>query len=145
MAITRINAMDYLAKKFIAFATEVAQEANSDDDEDGYGPDIDDALRDMDVAEASLATATVAEADRRAFYTLCEYYAARRFWVLMSARADTRLGPRSKSWGKSIDSIKAIMDDASSRAAALGYSVDAENTWTFSRLGLDSIEPEVTA
>ena len=87
----------------------------------------------------------VAEADRRAFYTLCEYYAARRFWVLMGSRADTRLGPRSKSWKNVFDAIKAIMDDASSRAAALGYSVDAENTWTFSRLGFDSIEPEVTA
>jgi len=143
MAITRSNAADYLDARFSALATGAGQTA-TDDSADGYGADIDDALRDLSVAEADLSSATVAESSRRAYYALCEYYAARRFWIRYAAKGNVRLGPAAQSYESAVSALKAIMDDAQDRAATEGIAVSSATDWALVRLGLDFIEPEVT-
>lgn len=140
MTLSRTNAATYLNSQFSGYAS-LANQAATDASATGYGPDIDNALRELDYTEAELAAAAVDETDRRAYFTLCEYFAARRLWVQVGAIPDVRLGPQSESYGKVLDAIQAIMKDASARASALGYSLDDESTWTYSQYNPDAIEP----
>jgi len=144
MAIDRTAAAAYLSSLFVSFSAEIGQ-ASEGATSTGYGGDIDNALRDLDVTEANLATATVAETQRRLFFTLLEYYAARRMWIRYGARGSERLGPRATDWKGSQEAIKAIMDDAAARAAAGGVTVDSASSWTLSRLNMDFLEPEESA
>lgn len=141
MAITRTQAAAYLHGQFSAFASLIGQSL-SDDTPNGYGADIDNALRDLETTEANIPTATVDEADRRDYFTLAEYYSARRMWLRISAKANSRLGPASVDYKNVIEAIKAIMEDAAGRAASLGYTVSTEASWALVRLNLDYIEPE---
>lgn len=143
MAISRTQAAAYLSSQFSAFASAIGQ-TESDDTPSGYGADIDNALRDLEVTEANIPTATVAEADRRSLFTLAEYYAARRMWLRISTKANSRLGPASVDYQHVLGAIKAIMDEAAGRAASLGYTVSTEASWAFVRLNLDYLEPEAT-
>ena len=140
MAITRLAVSHYLSSQFSAFASEIGQTL-TDDGPNGYGPDIDNALRELDTDEGDLSSTTIADTLRRSYLTLAEYYAARRMWVRMGAKATSRLGPASVDYRSTHDAIKAIMEDAAARAAALGYGLDADTSWSFGRLGLDFLEP----
>lgn len=142
MTISRTQAAAYLHSRFSRFATEIEQAA-TDDSATGYGPDIDDALRDLDTDESDLATATVEDSSRRSYFTLLEYYAARRMWMQMSANADSRLDPMSVNYGNVLRSLEAIQKDAAKRLDALGLSPMAEGIGLV-RLGLDFIEPKET-
>lgn len=139
MAITRFTVASHLHSQYSAFATEIGQ-ASTTDAPDGYGPDIDNALRELGTDEADIPSATIDESLRRSYLTLAEYYAARRMWVRMAAKATSRLGPASVDYRATHEAIKAIMEDAAARVAALGYDVGADS-WSFSRLGLDFLEP----
>ena len=141
MTIARHAVAEYLDSQFSAFAAEIGQ-ALADDSALGYGPDIDNALRQLSTTEANLLSTAIDETKRIEYFALAEYYAARRLWRRMAAKADRRLGPASVQYQHVLSALKDIMDDAAESAAALGYVVAAEATWTLSRLTLDFIEPE---
>ena len=144
MSMTRAQAATYLDQQFSALATQLGQSA-TDDSADGYGPDIDQALRQMGVGESSLSSATVADDDVPAFLALCDYYAARRFWRGLSLSTDVALGPRREQRSRWADTLAGIVQEAADRAAGLGYPVDATPAWSLDRLSLDFIEPEETS
>lgn len=140
MTISRSAALNYINPQFAAFAGMVGQTYLSDQRE-GYGPDIDNALRELGFEESALTTAAVEDTKRRAYFTLVEYFAARRMWIRASAMSNVKLGPRSEDFSKNIDAIKAIMDDAAARAAGLGYSLSAESEWEYAMWASGTIEP----
>lgn len=139
MTISRSTVANHLQSRFSRFASDIGQTV-TDDSPQAYGPDIDDALRDLSVAEDDLSTATVAESSRRAYLTLAEYYAARRMWLQMSSNPNVKSGDQQVDYSKVIDSLKAIMEDASARAAALGFGPDLDQ-WGRISLLTDYIEP----
>jgi hypothetical protein len=143
MTIARSTVLAKLVSLFSSFATAAGQ-ALATDSSTGYGPDIDDALRELGYEESELATAAVDEADRKDYFVLVEYFAAHRLRIQISSIPDIRLGPQSESYGKVIDAITAIENDAKNFAAALGYSLDGETTWTTAQWSSDTIEPRST-
>ena len=140
MTISRSAALNYINPQFEDFASMIGQKSLSDLP-NGYRPDIDNALRELGFEESALTTAAVEDTKRRAYFTLVEYFAARRMWIRASAMSNVKLGPRSEDFSKNIDAIKAIMDDAAARAAGLGYSLSAESEWEYASWASGSIEP----
>lgn len=92
MTITRDIAANYLHSQYSNLAHEVDQ-ASPGADSGGYGPDIDNALRALGVAEADLPTHIVAETDRERYFANLDATAMRRFCNQMSPDEDVTLGP----------------------------------------------------
>lgn len=137
--ITRANIADYLDSQFSALAASVGQDTDS---EIGYGPDIDAALRKLGTARSDLATATLADSDEEAALALSEFYALRRFWRQLGDRVKHTMGTTSYDFASQQASVKAMLDEAKSAVAALGYDVTGEG-WSTAYLNLDWLEPEV--
>lgn len=140
MTISRSTVANYLHSRFSRFADDVGQ-ADTDDSPQGYGVDIDDALRDLDTSESDLATATVADANRRGYFALAEYYTARRMWLQVSSNPNTKSGDQAVDYSKVVDALKAIMDSASAIAAAEGIGPDT-GQWGRASLLTDYLEPD---
>jgi hypothetical protein len=124
MSITRSDAATYLHSQFVTLAREVGQ-TGTDDDIDGYGPDIDAALRRMDVAESDLASATVADTDRTAFYALCDYYCLSRMARRLTTRVDSGALVDEGNRQKVFENVKALLEGAAALLEQLGYSAGA--------------------
>jgi hypothetical protein len=143
MTMSRATAAVFLHGQFSDLATEISQ-AETDDSADGYGPDIDQAFRQLETDEDDLATASATQAQIPAFVALCEYYALRRFARRLALRADIKAGTMAKGLGKQADTLQALMAEAAQRAAGLGYPVDGAAAWSIGQINLDYIEPEPT-
>lgn len=140
MTIARSVAVNYLNANYSNFATLIGQ-ALTTDAPTGWGPDIDNALRELGYAEADLASAAVDETKRKDYFVLLDYFAAKRFWAQASALADVRLGPQSESYGKVMDAAQALMKNAAAGASVLGYSLEDDSTWQYAQFPTDHIEP----
>lgn len=138
--ITRAQAADHLQYQFSALASEIGQ-AETDESATGYGPDIDQALRQLGESEAGLAAATVADAYAPAFLALAEYYALRRFGRQLALSADLSSGTMSKKASQRSATIKALTAEAAERAAGMGYPVGGAAAWGTGLLNLDYLEP----
>lgn len=137
MPITRSDVASYLDEQFASFATAIGQNPAPTT---GYKPDIDNALRAMDVAESDLATATVADGKRKDIFVLSTYYAALRMWRRLGDRVNTSTGTVSYNFDGQRKQAKEIMDDAKVRCAALGYDVSG-GAWSVGTMTLDFLEP----
>lgn len=140
MSVTRSDIAAYLDSQFSALASAIGQSANSAAS-DGYGPDINLALRKLGKARADLATATVEDTSEETVYALAEYYAARRIWRQLSANINVKVGDSQFDYKTAIATAKELMQDAAAVCAALGYDVAAES-WSAGWLNLDYLEPE---
>lgn len=140
MSISRAAIAAYLDAEFSSLASAIGQ-VDADDSPSGYGPDIDNALRQLGKAESDLATATVADGDRAAAFALAEYYTARRMWRRLGDRANVKVDDSQFDYRSVLSNAKTIMDDAQRRCAALGYDV-AGSAWSVGWLNLDYLEPE---
>lgn len=141
MTVSRSDIAAYLATQFSALAASIGQTTN-DDSATGYKSDIDAALRKFGVARADLATATVADGDEETVEALAEYYALRRFWRQLGDRVDNTRNQSSDKFGVQLDNVKAMLDDAQKRCAALGYDTAGE-AWALGAYNADWIEPVV--
>lgn len=144
MSYTRAQAAAHLQTQFATLATEIGQ-ATTGEAATGYGPDIDQALRKLGVAEADLAAATVADADVGPYLALAEYYALRRFAGRLATKVDlpntfAREGDRRTVF----DNVRALLKLAKETVEDYGYSVGVVPSWDVLRLNLDFIEPETT-
>jgi hypothetical protein len=139
MTLSRASTVTYLAAEFAALLTESGVGAT--DITAGLGPPVDNALRQMEVAEADLATTTVADADVSAYLALCEYYALARICRALANRGDidarNTIGPRSIVFQQARD----LMQQAEAKCAAFGYAVTGGGSFEFGRLVLDYTEP----
>lgn len=138
MTISRAAVATYLNEQFSSLAAAVGQNATP---ATGYVPDIDNALRKLGKTETELATATVEDGTRDAYFTLAEYYAARRFWRQLSDRATIKVDDSSFDYKHLLTNAQMLMDDAAKLSATLGYSV-ATSGWTMGHLNMDWIEAE---
>lgn len=136
MSISRSVLAYYLQSQFSSLAAAVGQ---SVDVEIGFASDIDSALRKLGIVEGDLVTATVEDGDRDKAFALAEYYAARRFWRLLSDRANVSIGGNSFNFAHLLANAKMLMEDAAKRAAALGVDVSGDG-WSIGHLNLDWIE-----
>lgn len=123
MAITRQNVADYLHTQFSEPVAAIGQTTNNDSPA-GYGPDIDNALRKLGKSESELATATVENSQREAFYALSEFYTAERVWTQLGSRVNTTTGNNEYDFKDMRKSVKERMEKAADRCAMLGYIVD---------------------
>jgi hypothetical protein len=64
----------------------------ADDSPDGYGSDVDDALRKLGYTESALVDAEVGDELRDALFALAQYYAAKRIWIKLGDRVDHTMG-----------------------------------------------------
>lgn len=129
MAITRTNVAAYLHAEMDSLAAAIGQ-AGSDDTATGYGPDIDNALRQLGTAESALATAEVDDGLREEYFALAEYYTLRRAWRKMGNRFTHQADDVRVDYKDQLANVKAMLDKAAQRCAVLGYSVDEQTTKT---------------
>lgn len=144
MTISRTAAAAYLSSQFSALAGEVGQTA-TDDSATGYGPDVDNALRVLGVAEADLAAYAVAEADRTKYFVLLDAFAARRFCNQLAYSINVSLGPQSESGASTAAQRVCELADAYARSAAeLGVPIDGvdADAWQVGTLTADWQEPD---
>jgi hypothetical protein len=136
--ISRDDAAFFLDEQFSSLAVAVGQDP---DPEEGYGPDIDNALRKLGLPESELEDATVEDGGRDGYFVLCEYYAARRIWRLLGALVDTTTGDTSYKFDGQRKQAESIMKDAKESCVAFGYDVGGGG-WSVGYMLTDSIEPE---
>lgn len=120
--ITRDHAAHYLDSQFSSLAAAVDQADNSDGDS-GYGADIDNALRQLGTSESDLASATVEDGDRAAYYALAKYYALDRFLTQLLDRVNTSTGRTSYNFTDQRERLEERLKAAARVCAALGYDV----------------------
>lgn len=123
MAITRGAVVIYLSGEFSSLAEAVGQTASNDTPE-GYKADVDNALRMLGTAESDLATATVEDSQRNAFFALAEYYAARRFWRRLGDRVNVKVDDSQFDYRYQLENARKLVENAAELCARLGYSVD---------------------
>lgn len=123
MTITRGAVVIYLSGEFSSLAEAVGQTASNDTPE-GYKADVDNALRMLGTAESDLATATVEDSQRAAFFALAEYYAARRFWRRLGDRVNVKVDDSQFDYRYQLENARQIVENAAELCARLGYSVD---------------------
>jgi hypothetical protein len=138
VTITRANIANYLDEQFSKLAAAIEQDS---DVVFGYAPDINAALRKVGKLESELATATVADSQRDTVFALAEYYAARRIWRQLGDRINFSADGTSVNYQHMLANVKAIMEDAASKLAVLGYDVTGQ-AWGLGWLNLDYLEPE---
>lgn len=141
MTMTRAQAAAYLQTQFDLLVTATGQAA-TDASAAGYGPDIDNALRQLGTAEASLSTATVADADVPAYQALVEYYALRRFARRLVTATSVSAAGISEQGQQMFEHVRLMLAEAAAAVAAYGYNVDG-SAWGTVRYNLDYLEPEV--
>lgn len=148
MTITRSNAASYLDSQFANLASEIVQAA-TDDSATGYGPDIDAALRRMDVAEADLAAATVEDVDRVEFYALCDFTCLSRMARRLATRVDSGALVPEGDRQKVFENVKALLDAAAATIEAYGYTAGTDTggdsggaaAWGYLDVNTDWVEP----
>jgi len=138
MTISRASIAKYLHAQFSNLGQAIGQPS---DPLAGFAPDIDLAFRKLGIARADLPTATLADGSAEAAETLAEYFAARRIWRQLGDRTNLSLGGNSVNFTDQRASVKAMMDDAKTRCAQLGYDVSGESM-TMGYLNLDWLENE---
>lgn len=151
MTITRAQAATYLDSQFSSLATEIGQTLRNDT-ATAYGPDIDAALRRMGVAEASLATATVEDTARVAFYALCDYNCLRRMARRLATRVDSGALVPEGDRERIFDNVTEMLAEAKMFVTALGYgpegdvsAANASTLWGYVDLNTDYVEPTGSA
>ena len=143
MSLSRAQAAAHLQYQFSALASEISQAA-TDASATGYGPDIDQALRQLGESEANLSAATVADAFAPAYLALAEYYSLRRFGRQLALSADLSSGTLSTKASQKSATIRALTAEAAERAAGMGYAVGGAASWSTGLINLDYLEPEPT-
>jgi hypothetical protein len=136
----RAAAMDYLKNEYEDLSTE----ANFDADKElrAYSTAIDQALRQLDVPEANLVTADIAEGDIVSYLALLDYFALTRFARVFSIRTDVSVsGAISTSQSQAFKQVLMLRDNAEKRLAGLGLS--PSETITAGRFTLDFLEPDL--
>lgn len=123
MSIARVDVSNYLDTQFAAMLPIVGQAAD-DDSPEGYGPDVDDALRKLGYTEANLETASVIDSLRDAIYALASYYTARRIWIRLGDRVNHTIGVTIYDFKDQRYAAHAVMLQAADMCGLLGYSVD---------------------
>lgn len=139
MALTRAAARARLAATFAELLSE-AGVVDADVD-GGLKEPIDDALRDLGVAEADLGD-DIADADIRGFLALARYYVLARVYdaVLWRVDASIALPSQSKSRSQFPKELREAIKDA--KAAAMAYGLSAANSWQAAgALSTDYLEP----
>ena len=122
MTIGRDAVAAYLDTQYSSLAAAVAQ-SDSSADAGGYGADIDNALRKLGKAESELAAATVEDGSRDVYFALAEYYAARRFWRLLSDRVNMKVDDSQFDYRYMVANAEKIANEAKAQCVALGYDV----------------------
>lgn len=140
MTITRDTIADYLNTQFATLAGAVGQ-SETGDTYNGYGPDIDMALRRMGKSRSTLATATVEDSQDETVFALAEYFAARRLFRQFGVFVNTKVDDSQFDYKQAQTNVKAIMDEAKAECQSLGYDVTGGG-WSSGMLNLDWIEAE---
>lgn len=140
MTIVRDAVAAYLDTQFSGLAAAVAQ-TDSSAGSTGYGADVDNALRKLGKTESELAAATVADGTRDDYFALAEYYAARRFWRLLSDRVNMKVDDSQYDYRYLVANVEKIANEAKAQCVALGYDVQGGG-WSAGWLNLDFLEPE---
>ena len=146
MSTTRDQIAAHLNRHFSHLAAEINQIARSDT-ADGYGPDIDRALRALGNAEADIATAAIADASIVAGLALADYFALDRFARQLSTKVDTRAYATEGNRDRIFDNVIALRELARETVEDAGYSIGGAggaSAWGLTNLSLDYIEPEPT-
>lgn len=141
---TRAQAAAYLDSQFASLATEIGQTLRNDTGT-GYGPDIDAALRRLDVAEAGLDAATVEDSERVVFYALCDYACLQRMARRLATRVDSGALVPEGDRDRVFANVRAMLAEATAVVVQLGYGPEAADQWGWVDFNTDYIEPTSTA
>lgn len=142
MSVSREAIAAYLHAEFGNLAEMVGQ-ADNDASPTGYGPDINNALRQLGESESALPSATVDDSRRDDIFALAEYYTARRMWRRLSDRANVKVDDSQFDYRQVLTNAKLLVDDAKAKCQQLGYDVTAGG-WSVGALNLDWLEAEST-
>lgn len=96
----------------------------ADDSANGYGPDIDDALRRMSTDDISTLT-TFNETN--AFLVIARYYALSRIATLVATRVDTEGYAIEGDRETIFDHIERLIEQAKNEALAYGYVLEVDD------------------
>jgi hypothetical protein len=121
--ITRLAAAAYLDGQYDNLAREINQLEHADG-ADGYGPDIDQALRSLGTPEDQIELAAVENAEVLVYYALCDYYALRRFARQLATKVDTGLPAQFALEGdrpRVFENVMDLLAEATARVEEYGY------------------------
>jgi hypothetical protein len=137
---TRDEAVRYLSAEFSSL--EALTGTVAADHPDGYQTVIDNSLRGMGVEEADLSAAVV-EIDVEDYLALLDYYALRRFWRILSTRADIEVDGVPIKRSQYFAQVKELLNDAAQIVASKGLVPDAVGSDGFEMgyINLDYLEP----
>lgn len=137
----RTAATAYLTEEYSDLATDAG--FTSTQITAAYSTATDQALRQLGIAEADLATADI-ESDVLKYTACLNYYALLRFARLLALRFDVSLpGPVKADRSQAFDRVKQLMDEAADELAGLGILVGSasKNAFQMGRVNLDFLEP----
>lgn len=122
--ITRFEAAAYLHSRLRNLAAAVGQSSAADDAE-GYGPDIDAALRELGVGEDEVYDTAITSEFAQPFFALCEYYALSRLHSLLLDRVTFQTGTERFDFDKQRASVESRLNSAAARCKAFGLLMGA--------------------
>lgn len=117
----RSGALTHLVNQFSALATLTGQAVT--DTAAGYGPAIDQALRQLGYSAAGLAAADVSDADTADYLALAEYFALVRFSRALAINVDIEIdGPRAVAKrSQAFTATKELIAESRKQLQDLGY------------------------
>lgn len=134
----RADALTHLQNQFSALATATGQATT--DTANGYGPALDQALRQLGYTSDQLADADTTDAQTPDYLALAEYYALVRFWRALVTNVDVAADAPSmrKSFSQIVKHVKELVDAAKADLTERGY---LDGSWTMGVINLDLYEP----
>ena len=137
----RTAAKSWLTEKFRDLS--VYAKFTSGQIDSAYGWAMDMALRQLGIAEASLPTADVVQADVLKYLACMNYYALDRFAVLSTPKYDAKVqkGAADASRSQVFYMIQQLKAQAAEELAQYGIFVGSSQGFQMGRLPLDYLEP----
>lgn len=136
MALSKSSAAQILDAKLKRLANEVKQVAH-DDSADGYGPDLDDALRRMALSDISAVNTPTLEA---AYLVIARWYALVRLASLLATRVDTESIAVEGDRDTIFDHVVLLIRQAVDEAAVYGYVLQTRDDGQIGS-GLTPVDP----
>lgn len=135
-ALTLASAAQVLDAKLKYLANEVRQLTHADD-VDGYGIDLNDALRRMNVADIALITEPLQQA---AYLVIARWYALVRFASLLATRVDTESFAVEGDRDTIFQNVVVLIRQAVDEAATYGYVLQTRDEGQIG-IGLQPVDP----
>ncbi len=132
----RATALSYLSNEFSEQLSDTGMVAT--DTSNGFGPVIDNSLRECGYSRIQWPTADVPDISEGRYVAFLEFYALRRFSKLLAQNINIGTNGTNVSLKGAFDNVKSLLDAATAHVKLYGFG----GTSGWLRINLDFIENE---